>query len=85
MLGHTNAIVFGGGIGEHSDLVRSRICGNLQAFGIQLDGERNRAANGHEARISAPDSKVELWVVPLDEESQMARAASKLLGGAHAG
>ena len=46
---------------------------------------RNHNANGHEARISAPDSKVELWVVPLDEELQMARAAAKLLGGRHAG
>ncbi len=84
-LERADAIVFGGGIGEHSDLVRGRICANLQAFGILLDSERNRGANGHEARISAPDSKVELWVVPLDEELQMARGASKLLGGAQAG
>jgi len=81
VLGWTDAIVFGGGIGEHSDLVRGRICANLQAFGILLDSERNRGANGREARISAPDSKVDVWVIPLDEELQMARAASKLLGG----
>jgi acetate kinase len=84
VLGRADAIVFGGGIGEHSDLVRSRICAGLQAFGIVLDSERNHNANGHESRISAPDSKVELWVIPLDEELQMARAAAKLLGGSHA-
>ncbi|HXR36607.1 MAG TPA: acetate kinase, partial [Candidatus Binataceae bacterium] len=82
VLGWTDAIVFGGGIGEHSDLVRSRICANLQAFGIVLDNERNRGANGREARISAPDSKVEVWVIPLDEELQMARAAVRLLAAA---
>ncbi len=84
-LGRTDAIVFGGGIGEHSDLVRGRICANLQTLGIVLDGKLNRAANAHESRISAPDSKIQVWVVPLDEELQMARAAYKLLGAGHAG
>ena len=82
VLGRADAIIFGAGIGEHSDSARQRICANLQAFGIVLDSERNRDANGREARISAPDSKVEVWVIPLDEELQMARAASKLLQNA---
>jgi len=79
VLGRADAIIFGAGIGEHSDSARQRICSNLQAFGILLDSERNRAANGREGRISAPDSKVEVWVIPLDEELQMARAAVRLL------
>jgi acetate kinase len=79
VLGRADAIIFSAGIGEHSDSARERICAGLGGFGIGLDPKRNREANGRECRINAPDSKVEVWVIPLDEELQMARAAAKLL------
>jgi acetate kinase len=81
VLGRADAILFGGGIGEHSDPIRSKICGGLDSFGIIIDSERNRAANARESAIGASTSKVQVWVIPLDEELQMARAAAKLLGG----
>ena len=85
VLGRADAIIFSAGIGEHSDSARARICAGLDAFGITLDPDRNRAGNGSESRISAPDSKVDVWVIPLDEELQMARAAARLLSAAGGG
>jgi acetate kinase len=85
VLGRADAIIFGAGIGEHSDLVRQRICEGLANFGIVIDGELNRAGNARESRISASDSKVEIWVIPLDEELHMARATARLLGAAKGG
>ena len=78
-LGRVDAIVFGGGIGEHSASVRARICRGLDPFGIIFDEVRNAGADGREACFSAPTSPTALWVVPLDEELQIARAAVRLL------
>ena len=78
-LGRVDAVVFGGGIGEHADTVRARICTGMERMGIAIDAEANRAANGRETRISAADSLVQLWVVPLDEELYIARAAARLI------
>lgn len=79
VLGGTEAIIFGGGIGEHADQIRARVCEGLKHLGIAFDPERNRAANGRELRFSSDDSEVELYVIPLDEELYIARAAAKLL------
>jgi acetate kinase len=79
VLGRTNAIVFGGGIGEHSELVREKVCSGLEPLGVVLDRERNRGANGQEARISTDNSPMAIYVVPLDEELYIARAAARLL------
>ena len=77
--GNTEAIIFGGGIGEHADQIRARICEGLEYLGIAFDSERNRTANGRESRFSSDDSKVKLYVIPLDEELYIARAAARLL------
>lgn len=82
VLGRVDAVVFGAGIGEHSAAVRARVCRGLEPFGIIFDEARNNAANGREACFSAPASRTALWVVPLDEELQIARAAVKLLAPA---
>lgn len=79
VLRRVDAIIFGAGIGEHSINARARICKDLDALGIVLDEARNRAANGREASFSADGSRIALWVVPLDEELQMARASARLL------
>ena len=85
VLGRADAIIFSAGIGEHSDSARQRICAGLDAFGIALDPDRNREGNARETRISAADSKVEVWVIPMDEELQMARGAASLLSAAGGG
>jgi Acetokinase family len=50
VLGRTDAIAFGGGIGEHSDSARELVCSGLDALGTIVDPEGNRRANGRETR-----------------------------------
>jgi acetate kinase len=80
-LGRADAIVFGGGIGEHAAGVRAEICADLQTLGVELDKQRNTSAIGREARISADGSRVEVYVIPVDEALYMARVAARLLTG----
>jgi len=78
LLGGAEAIVFTGGIGENSVRMRSAICANLQWFGILLDPAANAAAR-NEAMIHAPDSRVQIWIMPTNEELVVARQAKELL------
>jgi acetate kinase len=79
-LGGLDALVFTGGIGENSQLVRAGVCANLQVFGIVLSTEANATARG-ESRISAPDSPTQIWIVPTNEELIVARQTRQLLEG----
>jgi len=76
----TDAIVFTGGIGENRDDFRAMICRDLECFGIVLDPALN-ATTRDEAKISAPESQVEIWVVPTNEELIVARQTKQLLEG----
>lgn len=64
-----DAIVFTGGIGEHSALIRSEVCKNLEHIGIQLDHDQNNLSASH---IHADHSSIALLVIPTDEEYQIA-------------
>ena len=78
VLGGADYILFTAGVGEHQwDMRRDSVAG-LEFMGIKLDDELNRAAFGTEAIISAPDSKVKIWVIPTDEELVIAEDAYKL-------
>jgi acetate kinase len=78
LLGGADAIVFTGGIGENSVSMRERICIDLDWFGIALDAKANPSAKG-EARIDAPKSRVQLWIMPTNEEIIVARQATEYL------
>ena len=67
VLGGVDAIVFTAGIGENSWLLRQKVCDKLEYLGIKLDNEANKV-RGEIRKISTPDSKVKVWVVPTDEE-----------------
>ena len=78
-LGGADAIVFTGGIGENQRRVpRCRCCGDLEELGIVLDPEANAPGEG-EAPIHAPQSRVQIWVMPTNEELIVARQAKRLL------
>lgn len=77
-LGGLDVIVFTGGIGENSPHVRSAVCANLQELGIELDPVTNVNAKG-ESEISAASSRVQIWIVPTNEELIVARQARELL------
>jgi len=79
-LGGLDAVAFTGGIGEHSSSIRTRICQGLKFLSLGLEDERNQAATGgHTARISADESHTQVWVIPTDEERQIAREVAGLL------
>ncbi len=80
LLGGADAVVFTGGIGENSVSMREAICKDLTWFGIQLDEDKNKAAKG-EARIDAPNSRVQLWIMPTNEELIVARQSRDCLQG----
>jgi acetate kinase len=77
-LGGADAIVFTGGIGENSSLIRSGVCRDLDWFGIGLDPARNAGGEG-ERKVSADGSRTEVWTVPTNEEIVVARQARDLL------
>jgi acetate kinase len=79
-LGGADTLVFTGGIGENRPAIRTAVCENLAELGILLDPQANRAAQG-EAKISAAESRVQIWVVPTNEELVVARQAAQLLEG----
>lgn len=74
-----DAVLFTGGIGENSDDLREDVCSNMEYLGIKLDKAANAGLHGKLAKISAPDSKVEVWVVPTNEELLIARDTLELV------
>lgn len=84
-LGGADSIIFTGGIGENSAAVRARILEGMEWFGIELDPALNAATIGRaEGRISTPDSRVGVWVIPTDEELLIARDTMRLVYGLEA-
>ena len=73
VLGHVQAVVFGGGIGERSPEIRRRICEPLEPLGLRLDSALNAALTGAEGRFSSEASPIASWVIPSDEERIIAR------------
>jgi acetate kinase len=71
-LGGAHAVVFGGGIGENAPSVRARVCDDMDWCGLTLDQERNSRTVGSEGRISADGSRVQAYVIPVDEEGIIA-------------
>ncbi len=82
VLGGADAIVFGGGIGEHAPDIRARICDGMDWCGLQLDEQSNRSTVGAEARISTADASIAAYVIPVDEEALIARDTLGCLGAA---
>lgn len=78
-MGGLDAVLFTGGIGENAPDIRSGACENMEFFGIKLDEELNSTVHGKLTKISAPDSKVEVWVVPTNEELLIARDTLALI------
>lgn len=82
-LGGLDVLAFSGGIGENDVTLREQVCSRLAWLGIRMDWQRNREADGKVAyAIHAPDSSVEIWVIPTDEGRVAAREAAALLQAA---
>jgi len=70
-LGGLDCIAFAGGIGENSDIVRSKVCASLAHMGVKLDDVKNQGKKSEEQKISADNSGVIVWVIPTNEELQI--------------
>ena len=79
LLGRVDAIAFTAGIGENDDLVRLRALTGLEHLGIVVDPERNAGRKTTETVISADGSPVTVFVVPTNEELEIAREAVALV------
>ena len=73
-----DGIVFTAGIGEHSPLIRSRVCEALAWAGVILDPIRNAENAQGARRISSDESPVAAWVIPTNEEIVIARDTWRL-------
>jgi len=73
-----DAVVFTGGIGENSSLMRKMICEDMDYFGIKIDEKKNNV-RGKEADISAEGSKTKVLVIPTNEELMIARDTVALI------
>lgn len=74
-----DAVLFTGGIGENSDDFRAGVCHDMEYLGIKFDDNANKGVRGKLTKISAPDSKVEVWIVPTNEELLIARDTKALV------
>ncbi len=77
-MGGLDAIVFTAGVGENSPLVRARTCSGLEFLGIELDDDKNGAASG-ECAISRDSSRVQVHVIPTNEELVIARDTKRIV------
>jgi len=79
-LGHVDALVFTGGIGEHASLVREMICTGMEStFGIILDKKKNISISGGNTSVNSIQSEVGLLVIPTNEELEIARQTEKVV------
>ncbi|MEH2934770.1 acetate kinase [Acutalibacter sp. JLR.KK004] len=79
-LGGCDAIVFTAGVGENQTAHRAEICKYLEFAGVKLDPQKNEEMTlGKEGEISAPDSKIKVFVIPTNEELVIARDTKALV------
>ncbi|WP_410514852.1 acetate kinase [Paenibacillus sp. BR2-3] len=76
-----DVIVFTAGVGENSSMLREKVLNNLTFLGIELDAEANKIRSGDPRRISTADSKVQVLVVPTNEELVIARDTHRIVQG----
>jgi len=79
VLGRLDALAFTGGIGERSPVLRTAVVDGLGVLGLRLDASANEEGPA-ERRVSSAESSAPVWVVPTDEEREIARATLTVIG-----
>ena len=77
-LGGLDVLTFAGGVGENGVETRERVCKYLAPFGVKLDKDLNNV-KGKERKISTEDSKVEIYIIPTNEELMIAKETEKII------
>ena len=80
LLGHLDSITFTAGVGENDPLVRWHSLEGLSELGIVLDAERNAGRKRQPTLISADSSRVQVWVIPTNEEREIAVQSLAAIG-----
>lgn len=79
-LGGCDAMIFTAGLGENQAHHREAICEQLACFGVKIDKEINmQTVGGKEAKISTDDSKIDVYVIPTNEELVIARDTQEIV------
>lgn len=81
-LGGCDGMVFTAGLGENQAVLREKVCAYLKCLGVELDLEANDKARGKFGKISTDDSKVEVYVIPTNEELVIARDTKAIVEAA---
>lgn len=82
VLGHVDGLIFTGGIGENSPEIRARTCENMGVLGLSIRDDLN-AERSDKARIISPArAEIAVFVIPTDEELEIARATVRVLASA---
>ena len=80
VLGRVDAIIFTGGIGEHASKVREMVCDGFEySFGIELEREANLKKSNSPRTISTPSSRIRIYVIPTNEELEIALQSERVL------
>jgi len=77
-LGGLDVLTFAGGVGENGIETRERVCKYLEPFGVKLDKDLNNI-KGKERKISTEDSKVQVYVIPTNEELMIAKETQEII------
>jgi acetate kinase len=80
-LGRVDAIVFTAGVGENAAAVRVRALAGLEGFGVEVDAARNAERRRDARRISPDGARVDVLVVPTNEELEIARQTLEVVAG----
>jgi acetate kinase len=73
-------LVFTGGVGENSPIVRGRVCTNMECLGIELDEDKNVTLRGLND-LSKPSGKARILLIPTNEERMIARETAQVVSG----
>ncbi len=79
VLGRVDAIVFTAGIGENDEVVREKSLAGLEPFGIILDRKANSQRIKKPTLLSTPESRVQVWGIPTNEELAIARETKNVI------
>jgi acetate kinase len=81
-LGGTDAVIFTGGIGENAAEIRNLVLQDMTWAGLHFDALANTSlGRGESGRITMPDSPIQAWVIPTNEELLIARDTVRLVSG----
>ena len=78
-LNHVDAVVFTGGIMENNDDEIENVISNMEQLGLELDKERNKKAFRGEGLISKDSSKIKIYLIPTNEELEIAKQTVALV------